>query len=81
MTAVRRRAAEQRVICSEFSIDSHSKVSSPCPDSVKLGEFQQPARPQLPLKMDGRTIRSCRVSNLGQRVGDIGEFVGCLRCI
>lgn len=43
MTAVRRRAAERRVKCHKFSLDSHSKVSSPRPDSVKLGEFQQPA--------------------------------------
>ena len=45
MTAVRRRAAERRVKCHEFSLDSHSKVSSPCPDFVKLGEFQQPVTP------------------------------------
>lgn len=42
MTAVRRLTAVRRVKCQEFSLDSHSKVSSPCPDSVKLGEIQQP---------------------------------------
>lgn len=43
MRAVRRRATERRVKCHEFSLDPHSKVSSPCSDSVKSGEFQQPA--------------------------------------
>ncbi|MBV6475322.1 MAG: hypothetical protein MOGDAGHF_00840 [Rhodocyclaceae bacterium] len=50
MTAVRRLAVKPQVKCHEFSLDSHSKVSSPCPDSVKLGEIQQPVR-----KMPGNT--------------------------